>query len=431
MVKIKTTMQVFKFGGASVKDAESVKNVSEILKKYVAEPTIVVVSAMGKTTNKLEELVNAYFYKEGDTNKILEELKTFHLNLVNQLFENEKNNIYAEVENVFTEISWAIEDELTPNYSFHYDQIVSNGEVLATKIISAYLNQHSIKNTWLDARGIIQTDNTYREGKVNYELSETLVQTQLVPILKNSNLVVTQGFIGGTSENYCTTLGREGSDYTAALLAYFTNANSVTIWKDVAGVLNADPKYFKNTKKIDELTYHDAIELTYYGASVIHPKTIKPLQNKNIPLYVKSFLQPEDAGTAIRGGENRSEITTYIFKVNQVLLSIQPKDFSFIAEDNLSAIFSLFNKYNLHANMTQNSAISFSVCVDYDAHKIEPLIADLQKQFKVLYNNNNIELMTVRNYNPDIIKQLTEHKTILIEQRSRTTLQMVMIALSN
>jgi aspartate kinase len=431
VVKIKTTMQVFKFGGASVKDAESVKNVSEILKKYVAEPTIVVVSAMGKTTNKLEELVNAYFYKEGDTNKILEELKTFHLNLVNQLFENEKNNIYAEVENVFTEISWAIEDELTPNYSFHYDQIVSNGEVLATKIISAYLNQHSIKNTWLDARGIIQTDNTYREGKVNYELSETLVQTQLVPILKNSNLVVTQGFIGGTSENYCTTLGREGSDYTAALLAYFTNANSVTIWKDVAGVLNADPKYFKNTKKIDELTYHDAIELTYYGASVIHPKTIKPLQNKNIPLYVKSFLQPEDAGTAIRGGENRSEITTYIFKVNQVLLSIQPKDFSFIAEDNLSAIFSLFNKYNLHANMTQNSAISFSVCVDYDAHKIEPLIADLQKQFKVLYNNNNIELMTVRNYNPDIIKQLTEHKTILIEQRSRTTLQMVMIALSN
>lgn len=424
-------MQVFKFGGASVKDADSVKNVSEILKKYTVESTMVVVSAMGKTTNKLEELVNAYFYKEGDTIKILEELKTFHLTIVDQLFENKNHTVYAEVENVFTEISWGLEDELTPNYNFHYDQIVSNGEVLATKIISAYLNSIQIKNTWLDARGIIQTDNTYREGKVNYELSETLVQTQLLPLFKNSNLVITQGFIGGTSENYCTTLGREGSDYTAALLAYFTNAKSVTIWKDVAGVLNADPKYFKNTKKIDELTYHDAIELTYYGASVIHPKTIKPLQNKNIPLYVKSFLKPDDKGTIITNGDKRSEITTYIFKVNQVLLSIQPKDFSFIAEENLSVIFSLFNKYNVHANMTQNSAISFSVCLDNDAHKIEPLIADLQKQFKVLYNNSNVELMTVRNYNDDILKYLTENKTVLIEQRSRNTLQMVMISLEN
>ncbi|MDX2173257.1 MAG: aspartate kinase [Bacteroidota bacterium] len=424
-------MQVFKFGGASVKDADSVKNVSEILKKYVTEPTIVVVSAMGKTTNKLEELVNAYFYKEGDATLIIEELKTFHLNIVSQLFENIKSNIYAEVENVFTEISWCIEDELTPNYSFHYDQIVSNGEVLATKIISAYLNSIEIKNTWIDARGIVQTDNSYREGKVNYELSEALVQTQLLPLFKNGNLVITQGFIGGTSENYCTTLGREGSDYTAALLAYFTNTRSVTIWKDVAGVLNADPKYFKNTKKIDELTYHDAIELTYYGASVIHPKTIKPLQNKNIPLFVKSFLKPEDKGTIITNGEKRSNITTYIFKVNQVLLSIQPIDFSFIAEENLSVIFSLFTKYNVHANMTQNSAISFSVCLDYDVHKIEPLIADLQKQFKVLYNNTNVELMTVRNYNDDILKYLTENKTVLIEQRSRNTLQMVMISLEN
>jgi len=420
-------MQVFKFGGASVKDAESVKNVSEILKKYAVIPTIVVVSAMGKTTNKLEELVNAYFYKEGNTDTILGELKVFHLEIINQLFESRNHNIYAEVENVFTEIAWGIEDELTQNYNFHYDQIVSNGEVLATKIISAYLNQQGVNNTWTDARGIIQTDNTYREGKVNYELSEALVHTQLLPLFKNNSLVVTQGFIGGTSENYCTTLGREGSDYTAALMAYFTNAKSVTIWKDVAGVLNADPKYFKNTKKIDELTYHDAIELTYYGASVIHPKTIKPLQNKNIPLHVKSFLKPEDKGTVITNGDKRSDITTYIFKVNQVLLSIQPKDFSFIAEDNLSAIFSLFNKYNLHANMTQNSAISFSVCLDNDAHKIELLIADLQANFKVLYNTNNVELMTVRNYTNDIIDYLTQNKTVLLEQRSRNTLQMVMI----
>lgn len=418
-------MQVFKFGGASVKDAESVKNVSEILKKYATTATIIVVSAMGKTTNKLEELVNAYFYKEGKTDVFLNEVKTFHLTIINQLFQNSNHTIYAEVENVFTEISWALEDELTQNYNFHYDQIVSNGEVLATKIISAYLNQINIKNSWVDARGIIQTDNTYREGKVNYELTEALVQTQILPLFKNNGLVVTQGFIGGTSENYCTTLGREGSDYTAALLAYFSNATNVTIWKDVAGVLNADPKYFKNTKKIDDLTYHDAIELTYYGASVIHPKTIKPLQNKNIPLYVKSFLKPGEEGTIITNGEKRSEITTYIFKVNQVLLSIQPKDFSFIAEDNLSAIFTLFSKNNVHVNMMQNSAISFSVCLDDDAHKIEPLLNDLQQHFKVLYNKN-VQLMTIRNYDQETIAKLSENKIIIIEQRSRNTHQMVM-----
>jgi aspartate kinase len=320
---------------------------------------------------------------------------------------------------------WIIEEEPFSTYNYHYDQLVCQGEVLATKIVSAYLNQNGIRNTWLDARGIIQTDNSYREGKVDYALSEKLVQSQLLPIFKSTHLVVTQGFIGGTSENYTTTLGREGSDYTAALLAYFTDSEKVVIWKDVPGVLNADPKYFKNTKKIDELTYHDAIELTYYGASVIHPKTIKPLQNKNIPLYVKSFLHPENAGTIIRDSDKRIEVTSYIFKVGQILISIQPKDFSFIAEDNLSAIFSLFSKHNVHANMIQNSAISFSVCTDYDEHKIEPLLSDLQEHFKVLYNKD-VELMTVRNYNPDIIAKLSENKSILLEQKSRNTQQMVM-----
>ena len=237
--------------------------------------------------------------------------------------------------------------------------------------------------------------------------------------------MITQGFIGGTSENFTTTLGREGSDYTAALLAYFSDAEKVTIWKDVPGVLNADPKFFKNTKKLDELTYHDAIELTYFGASVIHPKTIKPLQNKNIPLYVKSFLKPEDPGTVIRESEKRIEVTSYIFKTDQILLSIQPKDFSFIAEDNLAFIFNLFSKYNVHANMIQNSAISFSVCTDYDVHKIEPLIQELQEQFKVLYNKD-VQLMTIRNYDDEIIAKLSAGKTILIEQKSRNTHQMVM-----
>lgn len=418
-------MQVFKFGGASVKDADSVKNVASILKKHADRSTIVVISAMGKTTNKLEQLVNAYFYKDGDIETILSELKTYHLSILNQLIPNKANTIYNDIENVFVELLWALEEEPSSTYNYHYDQLVSQGEVLATKIVSAYLNEVEIKNKWIDARGFIQTDNSYREGKVDYELSQHLVTTELLSIFNSYNIIITQGFIGGTSENYTTTLGREGSDYTAALLAYFTDAKQVIIWKDVPGVLNADPKYFKNAKKIDELNYHDAIELTYYGASVIHPKTIKPLQNKNIPLFVKSFINPQEAGTIIKDSDKRSSATSYIFKVNQILLSIQPKDFSFIAEDNLSNIFTLFSKYNVHVNMMQNSAISFSVCTDYDEHKIEPLLKDLQQQFKVLYNKD-VELMTVRNYDQDIIANLTENKLVIIEQRSRNTLQMVM-----
>lgn len=418
-------MQVFKFGGASVKDADAVKNVASLLKANAVSPTIVVISAMGKTTNKLEELVKAYFYKEGDVNAVLSELKDFHLKITAELFGNSVTAINNDLENVFVEIGWAIEEEPSSTYNYHYDQLVSQGEILATKIVSAYLNKEGIANKWMDARGIIQTDNSYREGKVDYALSEQLVQNELLPQFKNYSIVITQGFIGGTSENYTTTLGREGSDYTAALLAYFSNASKVIIWKDVPGVLNADPKYFKNTKKIDELTYHDAIELTYFGASVIHPKTIKPLQNKNIPLYVKSFIKPVEDGTVIKDSDKRINVTSYIFKTDQILLSIQPKDFSFIAEDNLSTIFSLFSKYNVHANMIQNSAISFSVCMDYDTYKIEPLLADLQEHFKVLYNKD-VQLMTIRNYDNDIVAKLSENKIVLIEQRSRNTHQIVM-----
>jgi aspartate kinase len=418
-------MQVFKFGGASVKDAESIKNVSSILKRFVSEPTLVVVSAMGKMTNKLEELVNAYYNKQGNTEAILNEIREFHQAILEHLFPDKNNTVYNDIENVFVELLWALEEDPSFSYNHHYDQVVSQGEILSTKIISAYLDKDGLKNKWLDARGIVQTDNSYREGKVDYELSETLFQSQLLPLLKTNEVILTQGFIGGTSENYTTTLGREGSDYTAALLAYFANARQVIIWKDVPGVLNADPKYFKNTKKINELTYHDAIELTYFGASVIHPKTIKPLQNKNIPLYVRSFIKPEEPGTLIKDGEKGNTTTSYIFKEDQILLSIQPKDFSFIAEDNLSAIFNLFSKYNVHIHMMQNSAISFSVCTDNDSQKIEPLINDLREHFKVLYNTN-VQLMTIRNYDQETVARLSENKLILIEQRSRHTHQMVM-----
>ncbi len=418
-------MQVFKFGGASVKDAASIKNSSAIIQKYAKEPTVIVISAMGKITNQLEKLVKAYFFAEGDVNLILAEIKNFHLSIVDELFPNKKSTIYADLENVFVELLWALEEAPAFSYDQHYDQIVCQGEILSTKIVSAYLNENGIQNTWLDARGIIQTDNSYREGIVDYELSESLVKSTLLPQLNNKAIVVTQGFIGGTSENYSTTLGREGSDYTAALLAYFVDARQVIIWKDVPGVLNADPKYFKNTKKIDELSYHDAIELTYFGISVIHPKTIKPLQNKNIPLLVKSFLQPEEKGTVIKNIDKRIQIPSYIFKTDQILLSIQPKDFSFIVEQNLSVVFNLFSKHAVRINMMQNSAISFSVCTDDDAQKIAVLMTDLQQQFKVLYNKN-VQLMTIRNYDQDIISKLSEGKIILIEQRSRNTHQMVM-----
>lgn len=418
-------MQVFKFGGASVKDSEGVKNVAEVLKQFPNEKICVVISAMGKTTNALENLANAFFYKTENPENILEEIKRFHFTICDQLFFDEKHSIYNELENTFVELHWAIEDEPTHTFDFEYDQIISIGEVLSTKIVSAYLKKININNKWVDARGLIQTDNTYRNAKVDFDLTETFIKESLSPIFETHDYVITQGFIGGTSENFTTTLGREGSDYTASIIAYCLNATSVTIWKDVPGVLNADPKWFNNTKKIDVLSYQDAIELTYYGATVIHPKTIKPLQNKNIPLFVKSFLKPTEAGTIIKDGENRLNIPSYIFKINQVLISIQPKDFSFIAEENLSDIFNIFSKIGVKINLMQLSAISFSVCCDDEIEKIKLLVLELQKTFKVLYNSN-LELMTVRYYTPEIIDKLIRNKIILLEQRSRFTVQMVM-----
>ncbi len=418
-------LQVFKFGGASVKDASSVKNVASILKKYKQTPLCVVVSAMGKTTNALERLVNAYIHKTENAEQILEEIKSFHFDICKELFETETHAVFTELENTFLEIHWAIEDEPSSNYDFEYDQIVGIGELLSTKIVSAYLTETGIKNLWIDARGIIQTDNTYREGKVDFELTQTLVTKEVLPKFSEFDIIITQGFIGGTSENFMTTLGREGSDYTASILAYCLNASQVTIWKDVPGVLNADPKWFSRTKKIDELTYHDAIELTYYGATIIHHKTIKPLQNKNIALHVKSFINPDEKGTIIQDNDKRLNFPTYIFKVNQVLISIQPKDFSFIAEGNLSEIFDAFSKCGVKINLMQLSAISFSVCCDYNADKINHLVLTLQNQYKVLYNTD-VELMTIRYYTQETIDALTTRKIILLEQKSRYTVQMVM-----
>jgi aspartate kinase len=322
------------------------------------------------------------------------------------------------------ELQWAIEDESAHSYNHHYDQIVSMGEIISSRIVAAYFNEVKSDCLWLDARGIIQTDNTYREGKVDFELTQQLAEKELVPLLKQHKLILTQGFIGGTSENFTTTLGREGSDYTAAILAYSTNAESVTIWKDVPGVLNADPKWFSDTKKIDSLTYQDAIELAYYGATVIHPKTIKPLQNKNIPLYVKSFIDSSAQGTIIKDSNKHLPIPSFIFKINQMLITISPRDFSFIAEDNLSKIFGLFHQHQVKINVMQLSAISFSVCVDMDDKKIQPLIQTLQNDYKVLYNDA-LELVTIRYYDQSTIDRVSINKEILMEQKSRYTVQLV------
>ncbi|MBW6483244.1 MAG: aspartate kinase [Vicingaceae bacterium] len=420
-------MKIFKFGGASVKDANAVKNVGKVIQQF-DDKLIIVISAMGKTTNALEKLVNAYYFKKEGVEAILEEIKAFHYSIINELFDNEKHQIFQDIHNTFVEIEWEIEEEPVRSYDYVYDQIVSVGELLSTKIISAYLNEVNIKNQWLDIREVIQTDNSYRNANINWKLTEQLALELFTKnkTLSTSTYIVTQGFIGSSSENFTTTIGREGSDFTAAILAYCLNAESVTIWKDVPGMLNADPKWFDDTQQLNHISYHEAVELAYYGATVIHPKTIKPLQNKKIPLLVKSFLNPTEQGTRI--DENTKEdarIPSFIFKMNQVLISISAKDYSFIVEDNLSEIFSKLSAHKITVNMMQNSAISFSICIDFNPFTTYQFIEELQKEYQVLYNEN-LELVTIRHYDDATLKRVTENKKILVEQKSRNTARLVM-----
>jgi aspartate kinase len=416
-------MQVFKFGGASVKDAAGIINLSEIVRKHQQEQLLIVVSAMGKTTNALEKLTRAYVEQSDDMHNVFDDIKAYHYNILEQLFPA-TDKVFEEVNNTFVEIEWMIEDEPQDEFDFIYDQIVSIGELVSTKIVNAYLNKSGVKSTWLDVRGYIHTDNTYREGIVDWAKTRASIQ-QDVPKLLEKGVVVTPGFLGGTSENFTTTLGREGSDYTASIFAACLQAEAVTIWKDVPGVLNADPKLFADTVKYDELSYSEAIEMTYYGASVIHPKTIKPLQNAHIPLLVKPFLHPEESGTIIKETKYIEFNTPVIIvKQNQVLLSVSTKDYSFVSENHLADIFRLFAQSHIKVNTMQTSAMSFTLCFDYDAERFEKLSTALQSDFKVKYNTG-LTLITVRHYKPAKLKELTEGKTILLEQISRNTVQMV------
>src|SRR5690606_21099808 len=403
-------MQVFKFGGASVKDAENIKNAASILSQYKMSELLVVVSALNKTTNALQDVTDSYYRQDNDPFAVLDRVKTEHFNILYQLFSDPTHSIYNEVANCFVEIEWILEEEPQDSYDYLYDQIVSVGELLSSKILTAYCLQIGLPVQWIDARDYIVTDNTYREATVDWAITEAKIRKELPSILDDF-IVVTQGFIGSTSENFTTTLGREGSDYSAAIFASCLNVEDVTIWKDVPGVLNADPKWFAETALIPELSYTDAIELTYYGATVIHPKTIKPLQNKKIALNVRSFLHPEQSGTKNHTTNQTLPIPSFIFKVDQVLINIQPRDFSFIVEDNLSHIFNLFHLYRIKINMMHNSAISFSVSIDDTGENVDMLLEDIEKRYKVNYEKR-LELITIRYYNQETIDGVLVDKKI-------------------
>jgi aspartate kinase len=416
-------MLVFKFGGASVKDADGIINLTNVVKQYKGQQLLIVVSAMGKTTNALEKLTKAYVDQTEDMHEIFDGIKQYHFDILHELFAA-NDPVFDEVANTFVEIDWAIEDEPHDSYDFIYDQIVSIGELVSTRIVSAYLNKAGVKSQWLDVRGYIHTDNSYREGIVQWDKTRASISKD-IPAMLQKGAVVTQGFLGGTSENFTTTLGREGSDYTASIFASCLGAESVTTWKDVPGILNADPKHFPDTVKFDELSYTEAIEMTYYGASVIHPKTIKPLQNAKIPLLVKPFTHPDAPGTVIKeDGVNKFEKPVIILKQNQVLLSISPIDYSFISEDHLSGIFGLFAQSQVKVNVMQTSALSFTVCFDFYEERFEKLLRSLKQEFKVKYNSG-LSLITIRHYDENSLKELTAGKTLLLEQISRNTTQVV------
>lgn len=420
-------MEVFKFGGASVKDAESIKNVFNILSNYSTynNQLWIIVSAMGKTTNALETVVNSCFERDGTALEKLVEIRKWHENIINQLGLSNERSLLNQFNNFFTAAEWEIEDPDLSDYDKKYDQIVSLGELISTLIVSYYLNKQGYNNKWIDARDLIKTDDKYREAGVLWEeTTEAIIAAQQ---LNPDTVKLTQGFIGSNNQNYTTTLGREGSDYTAAIVANSLNAVKMTVWKDVPGVLNADPKWFENTVLIEHLSYADTIELAYYGATVLHPKTIKPLQNKNIPLFVRSFKNPNLPGTRIDNNIESLPVPSFIFKVNQLLISISPKDFSFIVEENLGHIFMLFAEYGIKINTMQNSALSFSVCTNYNHKKIPLLIEALQKKYKVLYNYP-VELITIRYYDQPTINRVMQGKKLLLEVKSRTTVQLVVTA---
>jgi aspartate kinase len=415
-------MKVFKFGGASVNSVDRIRNVGDILKNFPNEKLLVVISAMGKTTNALETVVDSYFNNEKEKAlQLFAEIKKNHLEIAKQLTNKHVN----QLTDLFTEVEWLLHDKPQRNYDYYYDQVVCIGELLSTSIISDYLNQGGVSNQWIDVRDILRTDDNFRDANIDWSFTGSRVHDSLLPIFNQTNIVVTQGFIGATDENESTTLGREGSDYSAAVFANLLDAESQTIWKDVESVMNADPKQFPDATPISELNYNEIIEMAYYGAQVIHPKTIKPLQNKNIPLYVKCFLDPLKSGTVIHNHPLNHLSPIIVLKEKQVMIEMISKDFSFVGEHHVARLYEQLGKLKLKPNLTQNAAISFTCVMDDRKEKNEKLAFGLADIFDVQMRND-LTLLTIRHYNNEIVNKLTAGKKILLRQQTTETIQLLM-----
>ncbi|WP_395044107.1 aspartate kinase [Flavobacterium sp.] len=414
-------MRIFKFGGASVKDANGIKNVFDLLLKVGHEDLLIVISAMGKTTNALETVIKNYFEKSNEFHASLQEVRKYHNQILLDLFDDEEHDVFFAVNSHFADLEYFLRSNKSPNYNFVYDQVISYGEIVSTTIVSHYFNHKELKNNWIDVRNFIKTDATYRDAEVDWEQTQKLISKGI----KKKALNITQGFLGSDENNFTTTLGREGSDYTAAIFAYCLSAESVTIWKDVPGVLNADPRYFENAVLLNQISYREAIELAFYGASVIHPKTLQPLQKKEIPLFVKSFINPLLPGTSVsKGADLEPKTACFIVKKNQLLISLSSIDFSFIMEENISEIFALLHKFKIKVSLIQNSAISFSVCIEDKFENFNELKTILSKKFKVSYNEN-VSLYTIRHFTKDASEMVEKDKIVLLKQISRETMQVV------
>ena len=410
-------MKIFKFGGASVKDADSVKNVLRVLSIQGFERCLIVVSAMGKTTNALERVVEFYFNKSDYQQEIVK-IKEEHIQIAKGLFD-ENHHVFSEIKLFFDDIESFLRRNKSPNYNFVYDQVVTCGEMISSKILSVYLSDNEMGSQWLDARDFIKTDTNYREGVVNWEDTEKNISQ-----LDKAKTYVTQGFIGSDENNFTVSLGREGSDYSAAIFAYCLDAKDMTIWKDVPGVMTGDPRKFENVELLSNISYEEAIEMAYYGASVIHPKTLQPLKQKSIPFFVKSFINPEKAGTKIGISTENQLLESYILKENQVLMRISTRDFSFIAEDHISFIFRELAKRNIKVSLMQNSAISLALCLEDKFNNIDELEAELEQDFNTEIVKN-VSLFTIRNARLENLDKLYEGKNVLLEQITKTTVQMI------
>ncbi|MFB9053193.1 aspartate kinase [Formosa undariae] len=413
-------MKVFKFGGASVKDAEGVINLAKIVKQFSDKDTVVIVSAMGKMTNAFEVIVHNLLNETSELEASLNYVEDYHSAIVSALFLDKNHSVFNAVETLFQDLKLLLKTNTSTNYNFVYDQVIGFGELLSTTIVSQYLNDIGVHNTWLDVRNYIKTDSNFRRANVDWDMTCQLIS----PLKQQNSICVTQGFLASDSEN-TTTLGREGSDYTSAIFAYALDAESVTIWKDVPGVLNADPRYFPNTQLLDQLSYREAIELAFYGASVIHPKTLQPLQQKEITLFVKSFLNPLEKGTKISQNQDVvPKVPCYIVKKNQILICISSLDFSYIVEENISDIFNILHVAKMKVNLIQNSAISFSICVEDTFTNLKYVLEQFQVKYKISYTSN-VSLYTVRHYNDAAIAIIESNKHILVQQRTQDTLQIV------